>query len=315
MVDEANINGRAEGIVTNIQRFSVHDGPGIRDVIFIKGCPMRCLWCSNPETQNSYPEMGLSKERCIGYDECGRCMDVCLPKAFVPAEDGKLDINRELCNDCGECAGICPSKAIRIFGTREKVDEVVRVVEEDGDFYWRSGGGITISGGEPISQVDFVCGLLMECRKRAIHTAIETTAYARWENLERVCRYSDLVFCDIKHMDPDKHQAYTGVTNELVLENIRKIYHTYPEIPLVVRTPVVTGFNDSEENIVATVNFLSDIKSVKEYDLLPYHGFGESKYRQLGRKYSLTAVKPPSEDHIAKLIRIAREIGPINQAS
>ena len=310
--NNANSKGLV-GIITNIQRFSIHDGPGIRDVIFIKGCPMRCLWCSNPESQNGHSEIAFSKERCIGYKDCGWCLALCPVSAIKPSQDEKIDINRELCSNCGECVKICPSKAIRLFGDNMTMGEVMKIIEEDSDFYWRSGGGVTVSGGEPLYQADFVCELLKICQQHAIHTAIETTGYGRWEDFAKVCQYVNLIFYDIKHMDTEKHKDFTGVGNELILANIINLSHAYPDIPIVARTPVIPTCNDSKENIEATANFLREIKSVTEYELLPYHAFGDPKYKQLGRKYSLNNLKPPSKEKMAELNKIAEKVKPSSE--
>ena len=307
--DNTNSKGLV-GIITNIQRFSVHDGPGIRDVVFIKGCPMRCLWCSNPESQNGHPEIAFSKDRCIGHKDCGWCLAVCPVSAIKPSEDEKVNIDRVLCSNCGECVKVCPSKAIRLYGDVMAIGDVMKIIEEDRDFYLRSEGGVTVSGGEPLYQADFVCELLRNCQERAIHTAIETTGYGSWKDLENVCQYTDLVFFDIKHMDTRKHKEFTGVSNELILENIVKLSHSYPNIPIVTRTPIIPTCNDSKENIEATASFLAEIESVTEYELLPYHAFGDPKYKQLGRKYSLSNLKPPSEEKMAELNNIAEKIKP-----
>ena len=296
------------GLIFNIQRFSVHDGAGIRDLVFLKGCPLRCLWCSNPESQNYHPEITLNKDRCIGI-ECGRCVAVCPTNAIAVQANEKISINWSLCNNCGECVEICPARAIKLFGERMSVNDIVKVVEEDDAFYWRSGGGITISGGDPLSQPDFVHDLLKVCRKRGIDTAVEIGGHASWEAVEKVCRYANLIFYDIKHLDPIKHETLTGFSNELVLGNIKKIARHFPETPIIARTPVVPGFIDSEEDIKAIADFLCGVESVTEYELLPYHGFGEPKYYQLGREYPLSELKPPSQEQMEKLKKIAQKVG------
>ena len=290
--------------VFDIQKFSVHDGPGIRTLIFMKGCPLRCRWCSNPESQNYHPEVALSESRCIG---CGRCEDICPTDAIIPLADGKIRIERSRCNNCGKCAEVCPAKAIRLFGEYMSIHDVLRVVEEDSPFYWRSGGGITVSGGEPLLQAQFVNELLKECRHCGIDIAVEICGHAAWEDVRKVCTYADLIFYDIKHMDPSKHKAFTGVSNELILGNIERISKHFREIPIIVRTPIVPGFTDSEANIEDIVDFLKCVESLKKYELLSYHGFGEAKYNQLGRAYELSGLQPPSQEHMAKLIEIAQK--------
>ena len=188
------------------------------------------------------------------------------------------------------------------------VEDIVKIVEEDSAFYWRSGGGITVGGGEPLSQSGFVSRLLQSCRERGIDTAVEISGHASWEKVESVCRYANLIFYDIKHIDSSKHKAFTGVTNKLILENIKRIAGSFPKTPIIVRTPVIPGFTESEGNIKAIADFVSQVKSVKEYELLAYHSFGEAKYRQMGREYSLSGLQPVSEQCMAKLREFAKKV-------
>lgn len=276
------------GNIFNIQKFSVHDGPGIRDVIFMKGCPLRCKWCCNPESQNAYAEIGFIQNKCIGIDECGYCMEACPTRAILKSaiEHSLIDIDRQLCNNCGKCAEVCPAKAITLFGQLMSVDDVIKEVQKDSNA-WRSSGGITVSGGELMLQAEFVHDLLKECRKRGIDTAIETSGFGKWNDLEKVCRYANLVYYDLKSMDTDKHKSYTGVNSELIQKNLINISEIFPNTPIIVRTPLIPGFNDSEEDIANIIDFIASIKSLKNYEIMPYHAFGEAKYRQLGRKYEL----------------------------
>lgn len=295
---------RDRGVIFNIQRFSLHDGPGLRDLVFMKGCPLRCSWCSNPESTNRHPEIAYNEARCIG---CERCRSACGTGAITAAPDGKMTIARKACTDCGDCARVCPSRAMRLLGEDRSMDEVTRTVEEDGQFYWRSGGGVTISGGEPMIQSEFVSGVLASCRERGIHTAVETCGHARWEDVERVCAHADLIVFDVKHIDPVRHEALTGASNELILENLRRISLRFAALPIVARTPIVPGLTDSEDNIRGIAEFLSEIGTVERYDLLPYHRFGEPKYAQLGRRYELSGLRPPSDERMQALRRIVRE--------
>lgn len=294
-----------QGLVFNIQRFSVHDGPGIRTLIFMKGCPLHCLWCDNPESQNNFSEIMINEDRCIG---CGICQELCANKAIISLEGVKVGIDRQLCNNCGKCAEACPATAIRVCGEYISIPDIVKVLEEDALFYWRSGGGITVGGGEPLCQADFVCQLLRVCQSRGMDTAIETSGYGMSEDFKKICEYANLIFYDIKHMDPGKHLAYTGVTNELILENIRRVSDTFPKTAIIARTPVIPGFNDSPDDIGAIADFLNGVPGVREYELLACHRLGEPKYRQIGRKYSLTNLQPPSQEHMARLRRIAQKI-------
>lgn len=300
-----------KGLIFNIQRFSIHDGPGIRDLVFIKGCPLRCKWCCNPESQNNYPEVAYNPDRCIGWKECGLCLEVCPVGAIRKHSNSKVKIGRRACTQCARCGEICPAQAIKLFGKYMTIDEIISVVEEDGAFYSRSGGGITVSGGEPLLQADFVEDLLKRCREHGLDTSIETVGYGNWREVEKICKHANLIFYDIKCLDSKKHKVFTGVPNESILQNIRRLSISFPEKPIIARTPIIPGFNDSAEEIKAIADFLTGIGSVKEYELLPYHGFGEPKYFQLGRKYPLKSCQPPTREHIDLLKSIAdRTLGP-----
>lgn len=307
----SNIKEKRSGTVFNIQKFSVHDGPGIRDLIFLKGCPLKCKWCSNPESQNLFPEIAYIQNRCIGIEQCGYCIKVCPMGAIHhPEEDASfIVIDREKCNNCGKCAEICPAKAIKLFGESLTVEDVIKSVQQD-NVSWRSSGGITLSGGELLLQADFAQELLKEFRRRGIDTAIETSGFANWKELEKVCEYTNLIFYDIKSMDSQKHKAFTGVNNELILENLLKISDHFPKTPVIVRTPLIPGFNDSQEqeDIDDIVKFISQVKNLKDYEIMPYHAFGEAKYRQLEREYSLGHIKAPNKDYVENLNHKARTL-------
>jgi len=299
---------RQRGVVFDIQRFSIHDGPGIRDLIFLKGCSLRCRWCSNPESQNLVPEIGFNESRCIGSADCGRCIPVCPVSAISANAGGKIGIDRKLCDNCGKCVAICPARAIRMYGENMTVDEILKTVEEDGPFYRRSGGGITVSGGEALCQPDFARELLKTCRARGIDTAVETTGFGKWEDVEKICLFANLILYDIKHLDTNKHKSFIGVGNEMVLENLRHLDRALPNTPVIVRTPVIPGFNDTEKDIRAIADFLIPIRSVTKYQLLPYHRFGESKYRQLDREYPMSELRSPGHEVMAALGRIAETV-------
>ena len=289
------------GLLFNIQRLSTHDGPGIRNLVFLKGCPLRCLWCSNPESQHPRPELATRLSRCLGADDCGLCLQACKPGAMRRRNDGRIEIDRKTCDNCGQCAQVCPADALTLHGTRYSVDEVVDKVEEDSFFFNRSGGGITVSGGDPILQAPFVEKLLRKCQERGIHTAVETTGFGSWEKLEKILKFADFVLYDIKCMDEEKHCKFTGVSNRLVLENLRKIPGRFPQTPIRVRTPVISGFNDTEEEIASIAEFASGLKTLESYELNPYHEFGASKYEQLGRKYSFENSIPPVKEKMDAL--------------
>lgn len=293
------------GLIFNIQKYSLHDGSGIRTLVFLKGCPLTCKWCANPEGQAFTPELAYRPDRCIGTLECDRCGGVCEVDAIRCGEDGRVEITRGLCTDCGKCVDVCPSKALELLGTSMNTDELIRVVEEDSSFYARSGGGVTLSGGEPLAQADFVLEFLEKARARGIDTALETSGLCRWEDLEKACRLVNHVFFDVKALDRGKHEEGVGVGNERILENLGRLRETFPTLPVTVRTPVVPDFNDSPEDIRAIAAFLDRLHGGRvEYELLPYHRFGESKYSQLGKAYPLQGLEPPRKEQIEDLRRI-----------
>lgn len=301
-------NTHKNGLVFNIQKCSLHDGPGIRTLVFMKGCQLRCLWCANPESQKNSPEIAFDENRCIGYKECGLCIETCLANAIKKLKTGKVMIDRKKCISCGKCADKCPSRAIILMGKFMSINDILKVVEGDDNFYWRSGGGITVGGGDPVYQADFTQQLLRKCQESGIDTAIETAGYANFIDLKKISQHANLIFYDIKHIDPVKHKRFTGVTNELILDNIKRLSNTFPQTPIIVRTPIVPGFNDSDEVIESIINFLSGMKNLMNYELLPYHGFGEPKYRKLGRNYALEGLQPPSKEHMVELKKIAYKL-------
>jgi pyruvate formate lyase activating enzyme len=293
------------GLIFNIQKFSLHDGSGIRTLVFLKGCPLTCKWCANPEGQAYTPELAYRPDKCIGTSECDRCRGVCEVDAIRCGEDGRVEISRELCSDCGKCVDVCPSKALELLGTSMSADELIKVVEEDSSFYARSGGGVTLSGGEPLAQTEFVLEFFKKARARGIDTALETSGLCRWEDLEQACRLVNHVFFDVKALDRGKHEEGAGAGNERILENLGRLRETFPELPVTVRTPVVPDFNDSPEDIRAIAAFLDRLPGGRvEYELLPYHRFGESKYSQLGKVYPLRGMEPPRKEQIEDLRQI-----------
>jgi pyruvate formate lyase activating enzyme len=302
-------NGAPKGLVFNIQKFSLHDGPGIRTIVFLKGCPLACMWCSNPESQSTAPELVYTSDRCIGPAGCDRCATVCLEHAIAKDAEGKICIDRSICDDCGDCSFVCPSRALEESGEWVGVDDVVRIVEEDDAFYVRSGGGLTVSGGEPLVQGAFVRALLEVARSRGIDTAIETSGLCNWKTMRDVAPLTDRMFFDIKCLDPEKHAEVTGVSNRKILQNFRRLRAEFPEVNIVVRTPVIPGVNDSEDEIEAIVEFVNDAGGASAYELLPYHGFGEPKYAKLGRQYRLRHLAPPSNERMRGLQRIAALCG------
>lgn len=293
------------GLVFNIQKFSLHDGEGIRTLIFLKGCPLTCRWCSNPEGQSFSPELAYNIEKCIGLSECDRCIGACGRNAVSPGEDGRIRIDRKLCDQCGKCADVCPAKALEIVGRYMTAKEVVSAVEEDGGFYVRSGGGLTLSGGEPLSQPEFAFDILKTAKRRGLDTAVETSGICPWEVIETIGPYVDHIFYDIKCVDPLKHKQATGLSNEAILENYQKLRACFPLLPITVRTPVVPGFNDSVGEIESIKQFIQRSGLPARYELLSYHRFGESKYAKLGLTYKMHGIEPPGGARMKQLNKAA----------
>ena len=289
-------------VVFNIQRFSIEDGPGIRTTVFLKGCPLRCLWCSNPESQNSFTEVGHRNSVCT---KCGRCMEICKVKATSLTDEGTRT-NRKVCTGCGKCVDVCVSGARKIYGKEMSVEEVYREVLKDRAYYQNSGGGVTVSGGEPLIQADFVDELLKRCQEIGIHTCIETCGYADSEAWNKVLPYTNLVLFDLKLMDPTAHQKWTGKSNEKILRNLKLV--SCSGVPIVMRIPVIPGINDSEENITDTALYIKNL-GLRQVNLLPYHKYGEGKYVMLDRQYSLSELKPPEDSELEKLANIFESFG------
>ncbi len=281
-----------KGRIFDIDRYAIHDGPGIRWLIFMKGCPLECLWCSNPEGQDFEPEVAYFPAKCLG---CGACVEACSRNA-VKMVDGKPVTDWDLCDQCAECAEACFPGARKLFGTTVTSSELLARVKSDVVFFQNSGGGITIGGGEVTAQPEFVADFLKKCKRENLHTAIETCGYCSWQKLKEIARYTDLVFFDIKHMDSQKHRTHTGVSNRKILENLIKL--SREEVDLIVRIPVVPGFNDDETNIKATAELIKEKLSLdrfKRLELLPYHRLGTFKYERLGKEYVLGALTAPSD--------------------
>ena len=262
------------GVITHIQRFSVHDGPGIRTTVFLKGCQMRCPWCHNPETYRLQPEIQAFPERCIG---CRACGTICQHGAHEFTDTAHI-YHRERCVVCGECTETCYAKSLVRVGETRTAESIVADVLADRPFYQPT-GGVTISGGEPLVQADFTRAILQRCREEGVHTAIETNLAIPWPVVEPLVNLVDLFLVDIKTMDDADHRAATGVSNAHTLDNLKRLDAL--SRTMVIRTPVVVGFNDRPDQIGAVANFLAKLSNVKQYDLLPYHPLGTGKYESL----------------------------------
>ena len=289
---------KQSAIITNIQGFSIHDGPGIRTVVFFKGCPLSCRWCANPECLTAEPQIGFIKTLCAN---CGTCSDIC-PNGAIREEEGIHRIDYDRCNACGDCVDHCGYGALLRYGELKTVAEVWDTVRRDKIFYDSSGGGVTASGGEPLLRAGFVRELFERCREERIDTCIETCGMAARESVLDVIPVTDHILFDLKHMDPDIHNKYTGQPNSLILENAALILEH--GVDTIFRQPVVPGINDMDENIEATVNFLSGLGgSEVRLELMPYHRMGESKYRALNMKYLMNGTRPAGEEMIESIKR------------
>jgi pyruvate formate lyase activating enzyme len=284
-----------KGTVFNIQRFSLQDGPGIRTTVFLKGCPLRCLWCSNPESQDFSPEVAHSTALC---NQCGECIKVCPRQAISLAEKG-IKIERKLCTKCGECVNFCYAGALKVYGKEITITEVCEEVEKDVAYYRNSDGGVTLSGGEPFAQPGFVISLLRQLKKTGFHNNVDTCGYAEQKVMNEALQYTDLVFYDLKHMNGAAHKRLTGISNKRILNNFKLVAESGVE--LIVRVPIIPEINDSKDNIKSIAEFVARFKSVKEVNLLPYHRFGLGKYEMLDRPYLLDSKLPPNRSYLEEL--------------
>ena len=269
-----------KGLVFDVKKFAIDDGPGIRTTIFLKGCALRCRWCHNPEGQVSAPELMYRRTRCNG---CAECIRIC-PEKVISQVAGKISINRKSCNLCGRCCQECPTEALTIIGKKVSLKELLKEIGKDLIFYDESKGGVTVSGGEPLLQLDFLNAILEECKKRNIHTAVDTCGYARQQDMDRISEHVDLFLYDIKIVDEKKHRNYTGVSNKLILKNLQTLAKKGSNI--LVRFPIIPGINDDQDNVRRTAEFMVSC-GIRNINLLPYHRSGIEKYEGLGRIYEL----------------------------
>ncbi len=279
------------GMVLRIERTSIHDGEGLRTVVFLKGCPLRCIWCSTPESQHPLPERGYVREKC---SRCGACLQACPNGALSFSEDqSHVVTDKDKCEACFACLRACPSGAIKEYGSCMSVSEVLREISKDEIFYFHSSGGVTLSGGEPLEQAAFAKAIFEECANRGIHRAFETCFFDTWEKIESLLPWINLLYVDLKHPDSEEHRRLTGVPNERILENIKKAAASSHTFDLVLRTPLIPGINDSEETLSQLAHFAKGLEKIREYEFLPYHRLGIETYRHLGRKYPLQEVASP----------------------
>jgi pyruvate formate lyase activating enzyme len=284
------------GIIFDIERNALVDGPGIRTVIFFKGCPLKCAWCHNPESQAAEPQLTHTRRFCIG---CGHCLSAC-PRQAISADSTGLIVDRKACDLCGECVRTCFAKCWAIVGERLSVDEILAQVRKNAAYYRYSQGGVTISGGEPLFQSDFLINLARRLNEEGIHIAVDTSGYAIWEKLKQVAAYADMFLYDIKHIDSRIHKELTGVPNEMILDNLRAL--AMMKKKLVIRIPVIPSLNDSPENIGKIAEFIAkNVPEVVGVELLPFTRLGSSKYKLFGVENKCEALEPPAKEQVEHL--------------
>lgn len=294
------------GTTFNVQRFSTEDGPGIRTTVFLKGCPLHCAWCHNPEGISPRPELVWYGGRCIGVRDC---LSVCPVDALELTPQG-MRIDRLRCDACGACAEVCPAAALEVIGRTWTPEELLVEVQKDAIFFETSGGGVTLSGGEPMAQFDFLLAFCRLCREAELHVALDTCGVASWAHYEKVLPLVSLVLYDLKIWDRERHKATTGVDNEQILENARRIAAT--AVPMWIRSPVIPGFTADEANIAALGAFITDeLPAVERWDLLAYTNLGGPKYRRLDRAYALEDMPLLTRAEMETLHAVALERVPV----
>jgi len=298
-------DAEVEGTIFDFKRFATGDGPGIRGLIFLKGCPLECSWCANPESQDPEPEIMYHQEKCHGSK---KCLEVCPHDAIVEDEEFGLTVDDNSCDLCGVCTDKCPYGALELVGERVTVAEIMDRIRSDKSFYDNSRGGITLTGGEPLFQPNFSRELLKRCRDYNISTAVETSGYSSWEDLKSITPYLNLVFYDFKHLDPEIHEKHTGASNELIKTNLKKLAGSFSG-DLIIRIPLVPEYNSSKGLLENTFSFLGGIQEIERIEVMPYHRFGVSKYHGTGREYELPKVKPVKPEEIEFLTDIGRKYG------
>jgi len=294
---------RFTALTFSIQRYSIQDGPGIRTTVFLKGCPLKCGWCSNPESQNPYPEIMAREIKCQG---CGTCIEVC-ENGAVSLQEGRVHIDRDSCQLCMSCVKACPNGALETTGEYQSLDAILQEVERDALFYKNSGGGVTLSGGEPLMQSEFAAEFMKRCREKGLSTALDTCGHARWEVFETVLENTDLVLFDLKHLDPELHLQSTTVRNDLILENLQRVAAS-GLARLWIRIPLIGGYNDAADYLQQLARTIREMP-VEKISLLAYHEWGKPKYQFLGRTYPAGNCLPVSEERVTELKEVMEAEG------
>ncbi len=291
------------GVIFDIAKFSIHDGPGIRTTVFLKGCPLSCPWCHNPESQALERQRWFWERRCI---RCGACVEACTHGAISLSGDSVIT-DEARCVVCGDCVEVCQAEAREIVGRQATVAEVMAEVEKDIIFYDESGGGVTFSGGEPLMQPDFLRALLQSCKEKEIHAAVDTSGLAAWKTLRQISQDVDLFLYDLKLMDDEKHRRLTGISNDLILSNLRALASQGSTI--TVRVPIIPNINDDGENISRTGEFVASLPRVPPVSILPYHKAGADKYARLNKTYAMPQTQSPSDERMAEIAAVLQGFG------
>ncbi|MDE5681255.1 MAG: glycyl-radical enzyme activating protein [Mailhella sp.] len=295
-----------KAIIENIQHFSLHDGPGTRTTVFFKGCPLKCLWCSNPTTQNIKRELIYKKDNCL---RCGKCIAVCRQNALSMDTSQKfpiIRIDKNLCTACEECTEHCPADALQTIGNEYDISTLFNIIKKDIVFYQNTNGGVTFSGGEMLMHYRFVSELIKQCKTLNIHTAAETSGFAPYEHVKEILSRLDMCFYDIKHVNDKKHREITGQSNKLIIENLIKILKE-TTTPITVRLPLIPTINDDEQHLAQYADFLNNLPRDVSFEILPYHRLGSNKYDMMQINYKLTDIAPASKETLSRQVQYVRE--------